>query len=824
MGAEVEQMTSSTARPEFVQRQRWPAANQYCLHGSTYTAFVLCVTRVLAPAFTGPGKTLHEIYSTLGDRAEKHANRAAHSLGLGPAAVAERIRIFLGNGSQREAALSELRDGVPGKLEKDCRRLVQYALPYPGTRRIFLDCESLKNAVVQENDIALLWNRPGDVDEDQLHFHRKFAAACVADAEISSMVEDIPPQSLGSVLDQCAGLSIVERLLIASDCEGCSTFSRFIAIRYLGGILDLPSFWLQSGIMHRAVVQKILVRTSLLLKDLGVDSRHSDEATPGVLSDTEGVDILCEILLARIQTWLLHGSSSAITHETWYPSLFHFVQLLRQPETENLLPRAWEIATAAELRELVPSHYETRVADVLSDTGQFERVTTDQVNSLSHEQRDPPQEDTHKNLVLYGTVAWALLKDVSNASERPYLQAIAILSLLIMETVRANYSWSSRPFPLSWVKDSETACVVMTERACELVCAIINACIGSEVEMSPAMVRSVAQLSETLEKVLELVREQVKGEYWLRELRSEEDARLITKYNAGFKHALDVLGTLPLTVPSRTLAKVLTFVQDQLKGGFWPRVLQSEGDADFITGFIAGLKDALHELNILGLQSVSNQPSAQTIASVSFRITQTVRTYSPIVSSISLENEEACLKITGRTYELVCAVIDICSDSRAELASAMLRSTVQFSRTLEAIVALMRGQVKGSLWRRVFPVMKDVDLIPKCNAHLKYALEVFRAESISAATEMQKSEALSFLHIRPEYRDEYKEGRRSDKLGFRNSVFVGSPGAYRFGSAGAGGGAGCLVNRRRREDKRSFLVSLCYVMMLVRRSKEGGGK
>ncbi|KAJ7104865.1 hypothetical protein C8R44DRAFT_886895 [Mycena epipterygia] len=345
--------------------------------------------RVLIPAaFTGPGKTLHEMYSTLGARAEKHANRAAHSLGLGPVAVTERIRIFFGDGGERESALSDLRDRIPRRLQKDCGRLMKYALPsessamqleafkslvalttrYPGSRRVFLDCECLKDVGTQENDIALLWDRPVDLCEEQWHFHRNFSAACVADLDIHAMIEDIPPRSLGSVLDQSAGLSLIERLVVASECEGNSTFSRFIAIRYLGGILDLPSFWLQSGTMFRAVAQKLLVRATLLLRDLGVDSGRPDESPPGIPSDVEGIDILCEVLLAQIQTWLPDRPSPTITGEAWYPSLYDVLQLLRQPKTEDLLPRSWALATAPKLRQLVPSEYQTRIVDTLSST------------------------------------------------------------------------------------------------------------------------------------------------------------------------------------------------------------------------------------------------------------------------------------------------------------------------------------------------------------------------------------------------------------------------------------------------------------------------
>ncbi|KAJ7104841.1 hypothetical protein C8R44DRAFT_858682 [Mycena epipterygia] len=119
------------------------------------------------------------MYSTLGIRAEKHANGAAHSLGFSPDALAERIRVFFGDGVQRESALSELRDMVPRKLQKDCGRLTKYTLPKlritehatPGfqessggdhqLRRIFLHCESFINAGAQEDAIAALWDRPG---------------------------------------------------------------------------------------------------------------------------------------------------------------------------------------------------------------------------------------------------------------------------------------------------------------------------------------------------------------------------------------------------------------------------------------------------------------------------------------------------------------------------------------------------------------------------------------------------------------------------------------------------------------------------------------
>jgi hypothetical protein len=77
---------------------------------------------------TGTGRILHEVYTTLGSAAEKHANRAAHNLGLGPSAVARRIQDYFGDGFEREAKLAGLETQCR-KIEKDCGRLMEYALP-----------------------------------------------------------------------------------------------------------------------------------------------------------------------------------------------------------------------------------------------------------------------------------------------------------------------------------------------------------------------------------------------------------------------------------------------------------------------------------------------------------------------------------------------------------------------------------------------------------------------------------------------------------------------------------------------------------------------
>ncbi|KAJ6480454.1 hypothetical protein C8R45DRAFT_1101025 [Mycena sanguinolenta] len=155
-----------------------------------------------------------------------------------------------------------------------------------------------------------------------------------------------------------------------------------------------------------------------------------------------------------------------------------------------------------------------------------------------------PALATNKDRVLqYGTVAAGLLKDIGNATNQPYLQAIASVSLLIMETVQR-------------VRDNKDACMKMTERAYELVCAIINICRDSEADLAPAMIRSIAHFSETLEKILVFVRNQVKGGLFRRMFRSMEDADLIKECNAGLKHALDVFGVQSGIIAAQTMAEM----------------------------------------------------------------------------------------------------------------------------------------------------------------------------------------------------------------------------------------------------------------------------
>ncbi|KAJ7268579.1 hypothetical protein C8J57DRAFT_346729 [Mycena rebaudengoi] len=338
---------------------------------------------------TGTGRTLHEVYSALGQSAEKHANRVAHNMGLGPTAATQRTQTYFGDGYERESKLRDVSDRIPRKVDKDCSRLMEYALPcessrtqlqafkslvmlttrYPGLRPIFLQCKHIQHSIPSEDVISALWDRREDPDgtcSEEWNFYRHFAAACIADGDIWAVLDNVKTDTLVRVDGPSDGLCVVERLVVASDCEGISKFSSNIAVRYLGGILELPSFWLQTGQMFSAVIKKLVQRVLIILRDLGVDSLEIDESTAATVhSDPEGVDILCLALLDGVQNLILGGITANFAFEEWYPGFQQLIQLLRHPRAEAHLPVSYKRATSQILERLIPPVYRPETVDIL---------------------------------------------------------------------------------------------------------------------------------------------------------------------------------------------------------------------------------------------------------------------------------------------------------------------------------------------------------------------------------------------------------------------------------------------------------------------------
>lgn len=93
----------------------------------------------------GPGRILHNLYTSVGRSLETTANRMAHQSGLGPIAVTDRIEKILGESiairQEKSDNLFHIMNVVGDadaqemssdfrRLEKECRKLMRtYALP-----------------------------------------------------------------------------------------------------------------------------------------------------------------------------------------------------------------------------------------------------------------------------------------------------------------------------------------------------------------------------------------------------------------------------------------------------------------------------------------------------------------------------------------------------------------------------------------------------------------------------------------------------------------------------------------------------------------------
>jgi hypothetical protein len=78
---------------------------------------------------SGPGRLLSEAYLKGGRFIGKKCNRLAHRWGHGPYATAEHILKEIQNHDGGPMRLAHFRNEVGGELDKNCMRLLKYALP-----------------------------------------------------------------------------------------------------------------------------------------------------------------------------------------------------------------------------------------------------------------------------------------------------------------------------------------------------------------------------------------------------------------------------------------------------------------------------------------------------------------------------------------------------------------------------------------------------------------------------------------------------------------------------------------------------------------------
>ncbi|KAJ7510599.1 hypothetical protein B0H11DRAFT_1029894, partial [Mycena galericulata] len=194
-----------------------------------------------------------------------------------------RIEELIGNDDAREKVLDELNRNPNcssrrlKRLEGHCHELLKLVRPednsvetqlatfkilvaiitrYPGIRRPFHSHEDLKKASATDPSLSSVWKRPYLACDDEWIFYRNFAAFCISDNTFkhTTLMEAEPPSSLSRVKfetrlgtqgeeEEIWNNVPIETLLGEARPGPEFRLSRLCAIRYLAGILELPSFW-----------------------------------------------------------------------------------------------------------------------------------------------------------------------------------------------------------------------------------------------------------------------------------------------------------------------------------------------------------------------------------------------------------------------------------------------------------------------------------------------------------------------------------------------------------------------------------------------------
>lgn len=189
---------------------------------------------------------------------------------------------------------------------------------YPGLWKLFLCFKELKGATDTQT-IMKLWKRTGVlVHHPEWDLFHQFAAICISKGEVATILEDTPLDEIGIVPKEGGGA--IEKLLyliaygsvlllkqhrkLIPISSGVYELSGLIAIRYLGGILELPTFWLQENYdYHQSFAGKLFQTTRKCLEDIGIGCNHQLDPTTEKISDSESIDTLAYSLVVGATDW-----------------------------------------------------------------------------------------------------------------------------------------------------------------------------------------------------------------------------------------------------------------------------------------------------------------------------------------------------------------------------------------------------------------------------------------------------------------------------------------------------------------------------------------
>jgi hypothetical protein len=150
-----------------------------------------------------------------------------------------------------------------------------------------------------------------------------------------------------------SAISVLVYYILIFTCSESHIPSKLIAIRYIGGILELPTFWNDSNYhLQRNVVKKLCGRTIQLIEDIDVDSldvQYTDKQM------SSAIDSLADAILVGVQYWLQRNLASNLS-EAWLRGLVELIQYLRRHVLIFLIPCS--ISSLVRLHSFVQAKWE----------------------------------------------------------------------------------------------------------------------------------------------------------------------------------------------------------------------------------------------------------------------------------------------------------------------------------------------------------------------------------------------------------------------------------------------------------------------------------
>ncbi|KAG8821938.1 hypothetical protein FRC17_009699, partial [Serendipita sp. 399] len=232
------------------------------------------------------------------------------------------------------------------------RKIVMFITNYPGLRRFFLHFKGLEQFKDIKIAVERLWTRKFTTDNPyrrEWEFFYKFALDCILGVTAALSVEQCPIDELGILWreDQCG---ILGDLILEWNTRDFYEISGLVSMRYIGGILRLPTFWHEDNRnLHQHFTRTLLQRIRRFLEDVGFGREGPLGCTENV-SDIEGIDIVAHAALEGVNRWS-HNPTADAESECWFGEFrkwiierVQFADLSGRTEAKKLLRNSSRLA------------------------------------------------------------------------------------------------------------------------------------------------------------------------------------------------------------------------------------------------------------------------------------------------------------------------------------------------------------------------------------------------------------------------------------------------------------------------------------------------